>query len=117
MDLIRYFSANIFSFIGNILFFIAMDMFWHIPQLASVDTINIGLNLSALLIPLLILQLIEWQIRRYKPCLLPKMKVCKYCKFVHCFIFSLGYVFAICCSYLFLIIMTPVIIHHIKGII
>lgn len=84
-----------------------MDMlFWHIPQLANMDTINIGLNLSILLIPILILQLIEWQIRRYKPCLLPKMKVCKYCKLAHCVIFSLGYMFALCCAFLLLFIVT-----------
>lgn len=123
MNLIKYFSTHIFSFIGYILLFLAIYIFFlldipNIPQFDIYDVIGVGIFISGLLLPILILHFIEWLIRRRKPNLLPKVKrsKCKYCRYIHYFIFSLGYLVGLICLALFILMTTPILIDSIKNI-
>ena len=111
MNLTKYISANIFSLLGNILFLMAIYLFFflgkpNIPKFDFDEGIALGELISASLLPLLVLHFIEWLIRRRKPNLLPKIKrcKCKYFRYIYYFILSFGYFVGLVCLTLFLLI-------------
>ncbi len=101
MNLFKYYSAHIFSFVGYILLCMIISfVFGPMPDDKDAvisDTLRPGTILLTMILLPVLLQFIECSIRRQKPNFLPKVMrfKCKFFRYVQYFIFAFGYFFGL----------------------
>lgn len=108
MKYTRYISLNIIAFIGNLLiFFILYDIsvLYFVKNLPYINTIDVFLCLLWLLLITAFIYCIEYNIRKYKPTLLPKFRLFVKYKNIYLFYFYVGFIFAIIALISFIIFL------------